>query len=52
MEIAELLSSYGFPIAVSFYLLIRVETSVKELSNTLNQLILELHSLKQDKERE
>jgi hypothetical protein len=38
----KLVSTVGFPIAVAAYLLIRLETTIKDLTRTMNRLILVL----------
>ncbi len=40
-----LVGSVGFPIAVAFYVLIRVEKGIKELTNTVHELALALAKL-------
>lgn len=45
-EIINALSNYGFPIVISFYLLIRMESKIDELSKQINKLsesILKTH---------
>lgn len=39
-EWVKLISQLGFPIAVAAYLLIRLEGTIKELSHTVNNLII------------
>jgi hypothetical protein len=41
-EWIKVISQVGFPIAVSAYLLIRLEVIIKELTQTLNKLIITL----------
>jgi hypothetical protein len=45
LEIAELIKSVGFPIFVAVYVLIRVESTLKELSVSLTALGTAIHRL-------
>ncbi|RQD70884.1 MAG: YvrJ family protein [Halanaerobium sp. MSAO_Bac5] len=47
-EIFSLISSYGFPMVLSIYLLLRFEMRIKELKSSLDALII-LQSTEKDK---
>lgn len=37
-EMARLTATYGFPMVVAFYLLVRLEKRLTELTNAINQM--------------
>ncbi|WP_094607699.1 hypothetical protein SPSIL_009390 [Sporomusa silvacetica DSM 10669] len=37
-ELARLTATYGFPMVVAFYLLVRLEKRLTELTNAINQM--------------
>ena len=50
MEIIEtLIANVGFPVAVSIYLLIRLEAKLETLSSSINELSTNIISLKESK---
>ena len=47
MEITEtLIANVGFPVAVSIYLLVRLESKLETLTNSINELSSNIISLK------
>lgn len=44
-ELAEMFANVGFPIAVSFYLLARVETKMTKLDDTIQNLSVAIEKL-------
>ncbi|WP_195928853.1 YvrJ family protein [Clostridium sp. 1001270J_160509_D11] len=50
MEIIEtLIANVGFPVAVSIYLLIRLEAKLETLTSSINELSTNIISLKESK---
>lgn len=49
MDIADLISNIGFPMAVTFYLLMRVESKLELLTNSINELARVLLSQKEER---
>ena len=50
MEIIEtLIANVGFPVAVSIYLLIRLEAKLENLTSSINELSTNIISLKESK---
>ena len=50
MEIIEtLIANVGFPVAVSIYLLIRLEAKLETLTSSINELTTNIISLKESK---
>ena len=45
-ELIDLISNIGFPIAVSIYLLVRVENKLENLTNSINNLSQTINSIK------
>lgn len=45
-ELVDLVSNIGFPIAVSLYLLIRIEGKLESLTNSINNLAQTINSIK------
>lgn len=45
-EIANLVANLGFPIAISLYLLIRIEGKLESLTNSINNLSQTINSIK------
>lgn len=44
-ELVEMFSNVGFPIAISFYLLVRVETKISKLDETILKLSTAIEKL-------
>jgi len=53
MDITDLLMNFGFPVAVSIYLLWQQNTTIKENSNAINNLsmVLEKYYFENNKKR-
>jgi hypothetical protein len=45
-ELMDLVANIGFPIAVSLYLLIRIEGKLENLTNSINNLAQTINSMK------
>ncbi|MGI6706572.1 MAG: YvrJ family protein [Clostridia bacterium] len=45
-QVLALISNLGFPIAVSIYLLVRIESRMEELSRSINELAKVVATLK------
>ncbi|GAA0109328.1 YvrJ family protein [Clostridium tertium] len=45
-EIVNLVANLGFPIAISLYLLIRIEGKLESLTNSINNLSQTINSIK------
>lgn len=45
-ELIDLIANIGFPIAVSIYLLVRVEIKLEGLTNSINNLSQTINSMK------
>lgn len=45
-EIVNLVGNLGFPIAISLYLLIRIEGKLESLTNSINNLSQTINSIK------
>ncbi len=45
-ELIDLIANIGFPIAVSIYLLVRVENKLENLTNSINNLSQTINSIK------
>ena len=45
-ELVDLIANIGFPIAVSIYLLVRVEGKLEGLTNSINNLSQTINSIK------
>ncbi|MGG7060071.1 YvrJ family protein [Clostridium nigeriense] len=45
-ELVDLVANIGFPIAVSLYLLIRIEGKLENLTNSINNLSQTINSMK------
>lgn len=45
-ELVDLIANIGFPIAVSIYLLVRVEGKLEGLTNSINNLSQSINSIK------
>lgn len=45
-EIVNLVANIGFPIAISLYLLIRIEGKLESLTNSINNLSQTINSIK------
>ncbi|MGG7144670.1 YvrJ family protein [Clostridium nigeriense] len=45
-ELVNLVANIGFPIAVSLYLLIRIEGKLENLTNSINNLSQTINSMK------
>lgn len=46
LDIINVVSNFGFPIALSIYLLVKLEKSFNQLENAITQLINEMKSVK------
>ncbi|MBE6055065.1 MAG: YvrJ family protein [Clostridium sartagoforme] len=45
-ELVDLIANIGFPIAVSIYLLVRIEIKLEGLTNSINNLSQTINSIK------
>ncbi|MCR1952262.1 MULTISPECIES: YvrJ family protein [unclassified Clostridium] len=45
-EVVNLVANLGFPIAISLYLLIRIEGKLESLTNSINNLSQTINSIK------
>ncbi|WP_066896284.1 YvrJ family protein [Clostridium nigeriense] len=45
-ELVDLISNIGFPIAISLYLLIRIEGKLESLTHSINNLSQTINSIK------
>ncbi|MBD7913901.1 YvrJ family protein [Clostridium sp. Sa3CUN1] len=45
-ELVDLISNIGFPIAISLYLLIRIEGKLENLTNSINNLSQTINTIK------
>ena len=45
-ELVDLIANIGFPIAISIYLLVRIEIKLEGLTNSINNLSQTINSIK------